>query len=185
MDREDAAYQIELKAAGISPDALGPSGMTAQEFAAGGVVKSPISNDRSIDPPIPTVPASYQGQGASLKSPSGSLRPGAAPYGDAAGLRSPALASPGYAGGGQFNNPRSPGPGGYSVSSRNGSGGGYMPAAPNNSTEYFAPQPRSNTNGSWNSAVADDMGRSGSSNSQRPRGNGNGGYGGYNGGGAF
>ncbi|KFY82198.1 hypothetical protein V500_10731 [Pseudogymnoascus sp. VKM F-4518 (FW-2643)] len=185
MDREDAAYQIELKAAGISPDALGPSGMTAQEFAAGGVVKSP-GNDRSVDPPIPTVPAAYQGQGASLKSPSGSLRPGAAPYGDAAGLRSPALASPGYAGGGQFNNPRSPGPGGYSVNSRNGSGGGYMPAAaPNNSTEYFAPQPRSNTNGSWNSAAAEDMGRSGSSNSQRPRGNGNGGYGGYNGGGAF
>lgn len=173
MDREDAAYQIELKAAGISPDALGHSGMTAQEFAAGGVVsKSAVGNDRFNDPPVPTVPPAYQGQGASLKSPTGSLRPGAAPYGDAAGLRSPALASPGYAAGGQFNNPRSPGPGGYSVNSRNGSGGGYMPAAaPNNSTEYFAPQPRSNTQGSWNSAVADDMGRSASSSSQRPRGN--------------
>ncbi|KFY42700.1 hypothetical protein V494_02292 [Pseudogymnoascus sp. VKM F-4513 (FW-928)] len=178
MDREDAAYQIELKAAGISPDALGPSGMTAQEFAAGGVVRSHSGIERSAEPPIPTVPPAYQGQGASIKSPTGSLRPGAAPYGDAAGLRSPALASPGYAGGGQFNNPRSPGPGGYSVNSRNGSGGGYIPAAaPNASTEYFAPQPRSNTQGSWN---AEDIGRSQSSNSQRPRGNG-----GYGGGGAF
>ncbi|OBT84351.1 hypothetical protein VE02_07256 [Pseudogymnoascus sp. 03VT05] len=176
MDREDEAYQIELKAAGISPDALGPSGMTAQEFASGGVVKSP-GIDRSMEPPIPTVPTAYQGAGASIKSPTGSLRPGVAPYGDAAGLRSPALASPGYAGGGQFSNPRSPGPGGYSVNSRNVSGGGYVPAAaPNNSTEYFAPQPRSNTQGSWNSAAAENMGRSGSSNSQRPRGNG--GYGG-------
>jgi hypothetical protein len=143
------------------------------------VAHSPIGLQRD-DPPIPAVPAAYQGQGSSLKSPSGSLRPGAAPYGDAAGLRSPALASPGYAGGGQFNNPRSPGPGGYSVS-RNASGAGYIPAvAPNASTEYFAPQPRSNTQGSWNSAIAEDMGRSGSSNSQRPRGNG--GYGGGHGG---
>ncbi|KFY27383.1 hypothetical protein V493_03521, partial [Pseudogymnoascus sp. VKM F-4281 (FW-2241)] len=51
MDREDAAQQIELKAAGISPDALAPSGMTAQEFASGGVAKSPSGNDRFDDPP--------------------------------------------------------------------------------------------------------------------------------------
>lgn len=38
MDRDDLAYQSELKSAGINPDSLAGGGMTAQQYAAGGVV---------------------------------------------------------------------------------------------------------------------------------------------------
>jgi hypothetical protein len=184
MDREDAAYQVELKTAGISPDSLGHAGMTAQEYAAGGVAVASMgtaagaggfgSSHANKVAPMPVLPGSYHdvSQG-SVNSPTIQTSPGHNAYGDS-GLRSPTASPPGY-NGGQFNSPRSPGPGGYSANAPSGgigmanSNNGYFPvAAPNNTTpELYAPQPRANTNGSWsNAAAAMDMGRSASSASQ-------------------
>jgi len=185
MDREDAAYQVELKNAGISPDSLGHTGMTAQEYAAGGVAMGSLgtaagaggfgSSHASKVPPVPILPGSYHDVSpGSLKSPTSPMSPGHNAYGDA-GLRSPSAGPPGYNSGGQFNSPRSPGPGGYSINAPSGgigmanSNNGYFPAAaPNNTTpELYAPQPRANTNGSWsNASAAMDMGRSASAASQ-------------------